>query len=114
MLLLKWNRSRCFLSLTHDLNFDAFSSNIIKDEFRSRGTLGVYSPTHAYFDIFEVLSSFDILMGLEKLSQICRDLKFVGIRVGLLALTKLLYLCTSDFVVLLMGLLSAVVCYVRC
>lgn len=48
-----------------------------------------------------MLSGFNAIISLEKLSQIRFNVEFVWIWVRLLALTELLYLCTSDFVVLL-------------
>lgn len=101
VLLLEWNIPSRLLSLTHDLTLDTLCSDIIEDQLGAGGALGVYPASHANLHILEVLAGLDGFIAVEKVSEVCSDFEFVWIRVGSLALTQLLNLAASDFVVLL-------------
>lgn len=101
VLLLEWDEACCFLRLTHDLNLDTLCPDIIEYKLGSRTTLGIYSATKTHFDVFEMLPSLQFIVCLEEVSQIGIYMKLMGVRVGLLSLTELLYFSASYFIVLL-------------
>lgn len=59
MLLLERDLPSRFLSLTHNLDFDSFSSDIVENQFGTGSALGVYPSSQANLDILEVLASLD-------------------------------------------------------
>lgn len=62
MLLFESQGACRFLSLTHDLNFTAFVSEIVEHQLAARLSLCENPACNADFDIFEVLPSLDMLV----------------------------------------------------
>ena len=89
------------MRLAHYLDLDALSSDIVENQLGARCPFGIYSSSNAALDIFEVLPWLEVFVLLQKVTKVGGNLKFVGVRVGLLDLAKLLDFGASYLIVLL-------------
>jgi hypothetical protein len=88
------------LSLTHDLDLDALSSDIVEKELGAGCSLSVDTGTDLNDLVLGMLAGLEVTIILHKLSQVVCDIELVGVWVGALGLAKLVDGPGSDLEVL--------------
>jgi len=114
MLVLEGRFSCRFLSLTHYLHLDPLGADIVEHQLGAGGTFGIYPSSNAAFHICFVLARLEAFIFLQEVSEVCVNLEFVGVGIGIFVLTEFLDLCASDLVVLLGPRISAQLLTVTC
>ncbi|KAI6775311.1 hypothetical protein HG530_002069 [Fusarium avenaceum] len=88
------------LSLAHDLDLDALSSDIVEKELGTGCSLSVDTGTNLDDLVLGVLAGLEVTIILHKLSQVVCDIELVGVWVGALGLAELVDVPGSDLEVL--------------
>ena len=73
----------------HDLHLDTLTANIIEHEFGTRGSLIVYPPGNLNLYILAGFSGLEITIRSNKVLEIGVNVKFMGVRGGVLRFAKL-------------------------
>lgn len=101
MLLLEWDAAGGVLGLAHHLDLLALGADVVENQLRARGTLGIDTAGDSNRDFGLLLALLETLVLLEELAQIVGDLELVGIGIGILGFPPFRDLLASNLKVLL-------------